>query len=81
MSSASSIFRPYRALGLISSDVSFAIKYKPHSREYNILVPIGERFNVYQVCFRLTRPPKYIFTHNIVRIIFSAAEPQTRRNK
>lgn len=49
MTSSSVIFRPYRALGLISSDIPFVVKYKPHSKEYNVLVPVGERFNVYQL--------------------------------
>ncbi|VDO12614.1 unnamed protein product [Rodentolepis nana] len=49
MSAPSSIFRPFRGLGLVSSDVPFAVKYKPHSNEYNICVPVGERFNVYQL--------------------------------
>lgn len=49
MSLGSSIFRPYRGLGLVSSDVPFAVKYKLHSNEYNICVPVGARFNVYQV--------------------------------
>ncbi|CDI97820.1 WD repeat containing protein 36 [Echinococcus multilocularis] len=49
MTSSSVIFRPYRALGLISSDIPFIVKYKPHSKEYNVLVPVGERFNVYQL--------------------------------
>ncbi|KAM7534686.1 hypothetical protein Aperf_G00000117711 [Anoplocephala perfoliata] len=49
MSIGSPIFRPYRALGLVSSDVPFAVKYKPHSNEYDICVPVGLRFNVYQL--------------------------------
>ncbi|VDL55749.1 unnamed protein product [Hymenolepis diminuta] len=49
MSVGSSIFRPYRGLGLVSSDVPFAVKYKLHSNEYNICVPVGARFNVYQL--------------------------------
>ncbi|VDD81570.1 unnamed protein product [Mesocestoides corti] len=49
MYSPSSIFQPFRALGLASTNVPFVVKYKPHAKEYNILVPIGERFNVYQL--------------------------------
>ncbi|VDM26414.1 unnamed protein product, partial [Hydatigera taeniaeformis] len=49
MTLSSVIFRPYRSLGLVSSDVPFVVKYKPHSKEYNVLVPVGERFNIYQL--------------------------------
>ncbi|KAL5106631.1 WD repeat-containing protein 36 [Taenia crassiceps] len=49
MTLTSVIFRPYKGLGLVSSDVPYVVKYKPHSKEYNVLVPVGERFNVYQL--------------------------------
>ena len=80
MSSASLIFRPYRGLGLVSSDIPFVVKYKPHSREYNILVPVGERFNVYQVC----ACPTYRKIAILLIYSFSVtavAESQTRGDK
>ncbi|KAL7053791.1 hypothetical protein AAHC03_026813 [Spirometra sp. Aus1] len=49
MHSSSRILRPFHALGLVSSGVPFVIKYKPRNKEFNVVVPAGERFNVYRL--------------------------------
>ncbi|KAK4468749.1 hypothetical protein MN116_007924 [Schistosoma mekongi] len=45
----SRIYRPYRVLGLYSSDIPFVLKYIPSSGTYYAVVPVGERFNVYKL--------------------------------
>ncbi|KER27125.1 hypothetical protein T265_05748 [Opisthorchis viverrini] len=45
----SSIFKPYRVLGLCTSEVPFVVRFLPHSNVCHVVVPIGDSFNVYKL--------------------------------
>ncbi|TGZ71510.1 hypothetical protein CRM22_002595 [Opisthorchis felineus] len=45
----SNIFKPYRVLGLCTSEVPFVVRFLPHSNVYHVVVPIGDSFNVYKL--------------------------------